>query len=69
MRERICQLEGEWFFIRHTGFGQSKPVVLFIHGLSTGWVSPACVPANWPVIDRAEEFYSFLWRFLESAQD
>jgi len=33
MRERICQLEDEWFFFRHTGFGQNKPVVLFIHGL------------------------------------
>jgi len=33
MQESICQLEGEWFFIRHTGFANNKPVVLFIHGL------------------------------------
>lgn len=33
MQESICQLENEWFFIRHTGFGKNKPVVLFIHGL------------------------------------
>jgi predicted esterase len=33
MQESIFQLESEWFFVRHTGFYKSKPVVLFIHGL------------------------------------
>jgi hypothetical protein len=64
MQECIFQLEDEWLFIRHTGFGQNKPVVLFIHGLGESGL----VPANWPMIDRAGKFYSFLWRFLESAK-
>jgi pimeloyl-ACP methyl ester carboxylesterase len=33
MQENIFQLEDEWLFIRHTGFANNKPVVLFIHGL------------------------------------
>jgi hypothetical protein len=37
MQESIFQLEREWFFVRHTGFAENKPVIF----LFTGWVSPA----------------------------